>query len=129
MIWASSIVAALVLFGLLLSLTPITRGLGIAVDEGGQFFLKQGPAEMEIPQWFGGILLAVTYLLGFAILAALILSIPIFLSYGTLRLGAVLDETRTLERSLLRAFRAAWAVISLGFAISVVTLFFRFLGG
>jgi len=126
--WVSSMAGAITLFGLLLSLTPVTRGLGIAVRQGGQFFLKQGPAEMEIPQWFGGILFVLTYLLGFLIIAAILLSLPVFLEHGNLKVSAVLDETTDRDRALLTAFRMAWVVVSIGFAVSVVTLFVRFLG-
>jgi hypothetical protein len=126
--WVSSMVGAITLFGVLLSLTPITRGLGIAVREGGQFFLKQGPAEMEIPQWLGGLLFVITYLFGFLIFSTLLLSLPVFLEHGNLKVGAVLDETKDRDRALLTAFRVAWVVVSIGFAVSVVTLFVRFLG-
>lgn len=126
--WVSSLSGAITLFGVLLGLTPITRGLGIDVDEGGRFFLKQGLAEMAIPQWFGFLLFVLTHLLGLCIVIVVILAIPTFLKHGTLKVGEILDESSRRDRALLGAFQMAWIVAAAGFAVSAFTLFLSFLG-
>ena len=126
--WVSALSGAITLFGVLLGLTPITRGLGIDVDAGGRFFLEQGAAKMAIPQWFGFLLFVVTSSLWFCILVAVILALPTFLEHGTLNVGEILDESNRRDQTLLSAFRIAWVVAAVGFAVSAFTLFLRFLG-
>lgn len=126
--WVASFASALALFGVLLSLTPVTQGLAIDIDEKGQFFLSKGAAEMEISQWFGWILFVITYLFGFLIIAAVVLGIPVFLEHGTLKVTEILDETKPADRALLATFRAAAFVVFVGFAIGAFTLFLRFAG-
>lgn len=103
--WASSLAGAITLFGVLLRLAPSTRGLGIVVREGGEFSLKQGSAEMAIPQWLGSFLFLITYLLGFLVFVTLRLSIPGLSENGALKAEAILDKERSRDRCLLAAFR------------------------
>lgn len=124
--WVSALSGAIALFGVLLALTPVTRGLGIAVDEGGKFFLRQGAAEMAIPQWFGFLLFVATYLLVLCIAVVVILALPTFLEHGTLNASEFLDESIRRDRRLLSALKTAWVVVAIGFAVFGATLFFHF---
>ncbi len=127
--WIACVTGASALFGLFLALTPVTRGLGIAVDGRGMFHLKQGTAEMAIHQGLGLLLFIATYLFGFLCLAALLLSLLVFLRHGTLGLGTVFKVMEPTDRVLLAALHVSAGILSLGCAILVVLLFVRSFGG
>ena len=120
--WIVALSCFLLLFGVLLALTPYTQGLPLVTDTDGSFLLQKRGVEKMIPQWFGWILFCLTSLLVLFSLGTVVLILPVFVHHGTLKIPALLDEESPQERWIVTLFHVACFVLAIGFVMTGVQI-------